>query len=167
MTSHHTNEENVTSLEKTQEKEKTLDDKAFEAMDELNPKQKRFVSLHLTGQYSNPEIAKLIEVHPTTVRAWMKDERVLAALRSMEEATYNSVQSQMKALSEKAVLRLNDLIDSPIDGVALNAINSILDRTGHKSKSEIKVEKTVTTYERKMQDLIESTVIDAEIVDEE
>jgi hypothetical protein len=52
-------------------------------------------------------------------------------------------------------------MNSPIDGVALQAVKDVLDRAGHKPKNEIKVEKTVTTIEQKMKQLIDAT-IDAE-----
>ena len=56
-------------------------------------------------------------------------------------------------------------MNSPIDGVALQAVKDVLDRAGHKSKQEIKIDKTVTTIEQKMKELIDSTIIDVEFTE--
>lgn len=72
------------------------------------------------------------------------------------------VANQLKNLTMKATEKLNALVDSPIDGVALQAVKDILDRAGHKPKQEIKVDKTVTTVEEKLKSLVDSVVIDVE-----
>jgi hypothetical protein len=53
-------------------------------------------------------------------------------------------------------------MNSPIDGVALQAVKDVLDRSGHKQKTEIKIDKTVTTIEQKMKELIDNTIVEAE-----
>ena len=60
-------------------------------------------------------------------------------------------------------------MDSPIDGIAFQACKDILDRTGHKAKNEIKVDKTVKTIEVQMQELADSLISDAdfEVIDDE
>ena len=80
----------------------------------------------------------------------------------MQVTTHDVVATQLKALTLKAVNKLGALTDSPIDGVALQAVKDILDRAGHKPKQEMKIDKTVTTYEQRLSDLIKTT-IDAEI----
>ena len=81
----------------------------------------------------------------------------------MQESTHQVVGIQIKALSSLAVDRLQKLMSSPIDGVALQAVKDVLDRSGHKPKQEIKVDKTVITYEEKLHSLINNTIDVAEI----
>jgi len=69
---------------------------------------------------------------------------------------------ELKTLTLKATQRLAELMDSSIDAVALQAVKDVLDRGGHKQKTEIKVDKTITTIEQKMKDLIEATIVEGE-----
>lgn len=128
----------------------------------LEPKQQRFVHLYTTGQYTLQKIADLLELHPNTLSNWLKREDVKLALTDITLAVHDQVSTELKMLTLKASRKLNELIDSPIDGVALQAVNSILDRSGHKSKQEIKIDKTVTTIEEKFKELLDSTIVDAD-----
>lgn len=129
---------------------------------QLTTKQQRFVHLYLTGQYTVNKLAQLLELHPNTLFKWLKRDDVKAVIADMQTTTHDMVGAHLKALTLKAVNRLDDLVNSPIDGVSLQAVKDILDRAGHKSKTEIKVDKTVRTYEEKLKNLIEDTVVDAE-----
>lgn len=56
-----------------------------------------------------------------------------------------------------------------MDAIALQAVRDVLDRGGHKPKNEIKVDKTVTTIEQKMKEIIDMTIPDGvieEVLDE-
>lgn len=128
----------------------------------MPPKMQRFLHLYMTGQYSINKLAQLLELHPNTLHNWMRRKEVKNAITEMQGVTHDVVSNQMKAMTLKAMERMRELMDSPIDGVALQAVKDVLDRAGHKPKNEIKVDKTVTTVEQKMKELIESTVIDAE-----
>jgi transposase-like protein len=136
------------------------------AITTLTPKMQRFVHLYMTGQYTVPKLAQLLEVHPNTLWKWLKREDVSAVIQDTQQATHDMVAVQLKALTLKATNKLGELVNSPIDGVALQAVKDILDRAGHKSKQEIKIDKTVTTIEQKMKDLIDATIIDVEVEDE-
>ena len=129
----------------------------------LSPKMQRFIHLYSTGQYSLSKLATLLEVHPNTLSKWLKRTDVKEVLLSMQESTHQVVGIQIKALSSLAVDRLQKLMSSPIDGVALQAVKDVLDRSGHKPKQEIKVDKTVITYEEKLHSLINNTIDVAEI----
>lgn len=129
----------------------------------LSPKMQRFIHLYSTGQYSLSKLATLLEVHPNTLSKWLKRPDVKEVLHSMQESTHQVVGIQIKALSSLAVDRLQKLMSSPIDGVALQAVKDVLDRSGHKPKQEIKVDKTVITYEEKLHSLINNTIDVAEI----
>ena len=132
----------------------------------LSPQQQRFVHLYMTGQYSLSKLAQLLDVHTNTIGKWLKRDDVKAIIADMQQTTHDMVSMQLKALTLKATNKLNQLIDSPIDGVALQAVKDVLDRGGQKAKQEIKVDKTVRTYEEKLKDIIETT-IDVEYEDVE
>lgn len=160
MTSTNSNAEN-TDLSLT-----TSDDDAIAEQDAaflaLNTKQQRFIHLYITGQYTVQKLAQLLEVHPNTLFSWLRKSEIKDVIHSMQISTQEMVNAQLKALTMKAANKLNSLIDSPIDGVALQAVKDVLDRSGHKAKQEIKVNKTVTTIEQKLSELIDRTIVDAE-----
>lgn len=131
----------------------------------LTPKQQRFIHLYLTGQYSYNKLAQLLEVHPNTIQKWMKRRDVQDAIADLQETTHIMVATQLKNLSLAGVAKLGELMNSPIDGVALQAVKDVLDRSGHKQKQEIKIDKTVTTVEQKMKELIDATIIDGEFTE--
>jgi len=115
----------------------------------------------MTGQYSINKLAQLLEVHPNTLHNWMRRADVKNAINDLQNVTHDVVSNQMKAMTVKAMERMRELMDSPIDGVALQAVKDVLDRAGHKPRQEIKVDKTVRTFEEKLSDLIDN-VIDVE-----
>lgn len=128
----------------------------------LEPKQQRFINLYMTGQYTLVKLADLLGLHVNTLMKWLKREDIKHAMIEAQGEIHGQVHLQLKALTLKATQKLHTLVDSPIDAVALQAVKDVLDRGGHKAKQEIKVEKTVTTVEQKMKELIDSTIIDAE-----
>lgn len=132
----------------------------------LPPKMQRFVQLYMTGQYTLSKLADLLEVHPNTLGNWLKRQDVRDIIADMQQTTHDIVGMQLKALTLKAVNKLGNLTDSPIDGVALQAVKDILDRSGHKPKQEIKVDKTVRTFEQKLSEIIDNTIdVEYEVVD--
>lgn len=128
----------------------------------LSPKAQRFVHLYMTGQYSIPKLAQLLDMHPNTLWKWLKRDDIQRVIQDMQTSTHDVVSVQLGALTLKAVNKLSELIDSPIDGVAYQAVRDVLDRGGHKPKNEMKIEKTVTTYEQRLNNLIEN-VIDIDV----
>lgn len=119
----------------------------------LEPKLQRFVHLYLTGQYNNRQISEMLDVHENTVYSWLKREDVNASIQEYQAMEHEMIDVQIKAMRMKAINKMNDLMDSPIDGIAFQACKDILDRTGHKSKNEIKIDKTVRTIEMQLQEL--------------
>lgn len=128
----------------------------------LPPKIQRFVHLYCTGQYSHMKLAQLLDVSPNTISAWVKRDDVRDVMMQLQSSIHDVVAMNIKAMSVSATEKLKELIHSPIDGVALQAVKDVLDRTGHKPEQKIKVDKTVTTIEQKLQHLIDSTIIDGE-----
>jgi transposase-like protein len=128
------------------------------ALVQANPKMLRFINLYLTGQYKMAEIAALLDVNANTVTRWLKRSDVQEFISDLQELNRNVVSTQINALTLKAVNKLNDLIDSPVDTVAMQAVKDVLDRGGHKPKQEVKIDKTITTIEQKLADLIDRTI---------
>lgn len=138
------------------------------ALSSLSAIHQRFVHMYLSGKYTTAKLAEIFDVHPNTIVNWVKRPDVQSAIIETQNVTNIIVTQQLSAMSSKAVNRLIDLMDSPTDMVALMAVRDVLDRSGHKPKSEIKIDKTVRTFEQKISDLIEETVedIDYEVVDD-
>lgn len=153
-----TNEEKDTSLQESPSNEEV----DTSIITTLTPKQQRFIHLYMTGQYSLNKLAQLLEVHPNTIGKWMKRQDVQDAIVDVQDTTHQMVSTQLKNLTLQATDKLRELMNSPIDGVALQAVKDVLDRAGHKTKQEIKIDKTVTTVEQKMKELIDATIIDAD-----
>ena len=138
------------------------------AIQALTPKMQRFIHLYMTGQYSLNKLAQLLEVHPNTLGNWLRRSDVKEVIADMQQTTHDIVSMQLKNLTVKSVNKLSSLIDSPIDGVALQAVKDVLDRAGHKSRQEIKVDKTVRTFEEKLYNLIDKTIdAEYEVVEDE
>jgi len=133
----------------------------------LEPKLQRFVHLYLTGQYNQTQIAQILEVHKNTINQWLKREDVGLAIKEYQQLEHEMYDVQIKAMRMKAIQKMNDLMDSPIDGIAFQACKDILDRTGHKAKNEIKVDKTVKTIEVQLNELADSLIndVDFEVLD--
>ena len=128
----------------------------------LEPKLQRFVHLYLTGQYNQTQLAQMLEVHKNTVQGWLKREDVNVAIKEYQAMEHEMIDVQIKAMRMKAIEKMNDLMDSPIDGIAFQACKDILDRTGHKAKNEIKVDKTVKTIEMQLNDLANEIITDVD-----
>ena len=128
----------------------------------LEPTLQRFVHLYLTGQYNQTQLAQLLEVHKNTINSWLKREDVNIAIKEYQAMEHEMIDVQIKAMRMKAIEKMNELMDSPIDGIAFQACKDILDRTGHKAKNEIKVDKTVKTIEMQLNDLAENLITDVD-----
>jgi len=136
---------------------------------DLAPNHIRFANLYLSGQYTLIKIAELMGVHVNTLNKWLKREDVSNYLSSVLADQHELVTMQLSAMTSKATNKLNSLIDSNIDGVALQAVKDVLDRGGHKAKQEVRKEVTITTYEQQISEVIASTmedVIDVEYSEE-
>ena len=131
----------------------------------LEPKLQRFVHLYLTGQYNQTQLAQLLEVHKNTINSWLKREDVNIAIKEYQAMEHEMIDVQIKAIRMKAIEKMNELMDSPIDGIAFQACKDILDRTGHKAKNEIKVDKTVKTIEMQLNDLAENLITDVDFTE--
>ena len=128
----------------------------------LEPKLQRFVHMYLTGKYNHRQLAEIFEVHENTINSWLKRDDVMMAIREYQSLEHEMFDIQIKSMRMKAIEKMNELMDSPIDGIAFQACKDILDRTGHKAKNEIKVDKTVKTIEMQLNDLAENLITDVD-----
>lgn len=167
-------EENTTDKSNKEENKEVNSMKTYDDVDvsaditQLPIKVQRFINLYMTGQYTLVKLADLLEVHPNTVHKWLKRKDVKEVISDMQMVTQEVVGVQLKALQTKAVSKLHELIDSPIDGVAYQAVRDVLDRGGHKPEQKINVNKTVVTYEEKLKNLIDNVIEgDYEVVGED
>lgn len=128
---------------------------------QLEPKKQRFIHLYLTGQYTLAKLGELLDVHPNTLHRWLREPLIKEIISEYQRDEDYVVKTALKSLNLKAVNKLNDLVDSPIDGVALQAVKDILDRNGYKPEQKVKKDVTVTSYEKQMENFIDS-IIDLE-----
>lgn len=136
-----------------------------EVFEQLTPAKNRMILLYITGQYTITQIAKLLGIHNSTVSSWLRQEDVQMVIKELQTREYAIIDSSLKALRMKAVETMNTLLDSPMEPVRFQASKDILDRTGHKPVNEMKIDKTVTTIEKQLQELADITIDEAEIID--
>jgi phage terminase small subunit len=128
----------------------------------LEPKQQRFINLYMTGTQTLVDLARLLQVSVSTLRNWLKKEEIQLAMAETKQEVQKQVAMHINEMTLKATRRLSELVESPIDAVALQAVKDVLDRGGHKAKQEIKVEKTVITVEQKLKELVDATIIEGD-----
>ena len=131
----------------------------------LTPAKTRAIMLYLTGQYTQGKIASIVGVTPTTFRAWMLEPAVQAVIKEIQSREYAVIESDLKALQNKAVKTMEELLDSCMDNVRFSAAKDLLDRSGHKPQQSIKVDKTVTSVQQQLAALADFTIDDEEIID--
>jgi hypothetical protein len=136
-----------------------------EALAELTPAKRRMIFLYLTGQYTLRKIAEIIGVHEATIYNWMMQEQIQVAIKEIQKREAEIIDSSIKTMNFKALQTINDLMDSPMDAVRFQASKDVLDRSGHKAITEMKIDKTVTTIEKQLRDLAEMAIDDVEVID--
>jgi predicted DNA-binding protein YlxM (UPF0122 family) len=104
----------------------------------LTGKQIKAIELLVYKDMLKQEIAEEVGVSTTTFSMWMRKEE-------FQEALKEEMHRGFKDMATKARRRLNDLMDSPIDGVALGACKEVLNKAGYLETQ--KVENTITNKE--------------------
>ena len=120
----------------------------------LRPNQQRFVHMYLSGKYKISEISDILSVSVSTIRNWLKNPQITTIIDEYQQVEMDLVQHNLKALTMKALNKMNELIDSPVDAVSLQAAKDILDRTGFKpgTKQDVKIE--VYNYEQQIKEIM-------------
>ena len=122
----------------------------------------RLVQLYLTGLYNNRQIADILSISESSVKKMLRMDDVKEQLALYQAEEKEIIDAKIKALRNKAVDTLADLLNSDEDNVKLNVVKDILDRTGHAKKNESEVNVNVT-YEQKLQQLAEG--VDTSFID--
>lgn len=102
----------------------------------LNSNMLRCIELMVYTDMLKGQIAEELGVRPETVTAWQKREDFQDALR-------NEMQRGFSTLAAKARNRLDKLIDSPNQAVALGACKEVLNKAGYQETQ--KIEQTIDT----------------------
>lgn len=116
----------------------------------LHPKKQRLVHLFLTGKYTNKQLAEIFGVKPTTIRTWLDNEEVQAAITALQEAENKIVMQAINALRFKAIYKMNELLDADDEKVQYNAAKDILDRSGSKAEDKKHVVVEHKTFEEEL-----------------
>lgn len=124
-----------------------------ELMATLTPAKTRLIMLWLTGQYTQRKIAQIIGISESTVRVWLLDPAVQMVIAELQSREFAVIESNLKALSFKALRTMDDLLESNMDNVRFQAAKDLLDRSGHKPQQTVKVEKTITNLEQSLNDM--------------
>lgn len=160
-----TTETSITVTDKDIEDGNLLSGLPSEALAELTPAKTRMILLWLSGLYTQTAISKIIGVSDVTIRAWLNQTAVQTIIKELQKKEWQIIDSALKAKRMKAINTMDQLMDSPMDAVRFQASKDILDRTGHKAITEMKIDKTVTTIEQQLRELADSVIDDAEIID--
>lgn len=112
----------------------------------------RIVQLYVTGSYTNSQIASMMGVGKRTIDRILKKEEVLDMIVNYQKEEKEYIDARLKALRNKSLDTLFELLDSEEDTVRLNASKDILDRTGHNVKKDSNININVS-YEQQLQEL--------------
>jgi len=104
----------------------------------LNQRMQKAVEMLVHTKMQKQEIAEELKVSRTTFSLWLRRE-------DFQEAIKAEMNRAFQPLAYKARQRLNDLIDSKNEQVALAASKDALDRAGYGATQ--KVENTITNKE--------------------
>lgn len=159
------NNELVTQKEQEGGNETLFSGLPEEIMQTLTPAKVRMILLHLTGQYNQVKIAKIIGVSDNTIRSWLVDPNVQLVVKELQAREFAVVDSTLKAMRYKALSTMDELLESDMDNVRYQAAKDVLDRGGHKAQQNIKVEKTVTSVEQQLASLADFTIDESEVID--
>ena len=104
----------------------------------LSAKQLKCIQLMVYTNKTQVQIAEEIGVNKSTITVWMNNEM-------FKEALEKETRKSLGNLSQKAVRKLGELIDSNNPIVALSACKGILNKSGYKETE--KIEQTTKVIE--------------------
>ena len=97
---------------------------------ELNSNMLKCIQLMVYTDKQKQEIVKELGVAPNAISRWMARE-------DFQKALQEEMQRGFKDLAVKARKKLDKLIDSPNDGVALGACKEVLNKAGYMETQKI------------------------------
>ena len=99
----------------------------------LNYKQKKCIELMATGEYTQKEIAKKIDITEKTICTWKKNDEFMAELD-------NLVAVGIRSIAAKAFKTQVKLLNSKNEWIRFTVSKDILDRAGFKADEKLKIE---------------------------
>lgn len=108
----------------------------------------RLVQLYVSGTYTNSQIASIMCVSKQTIDKLLKQPEILDMINSYQSEEKEYVDARLKALRQKSLDTMFELLDSEEDAVRLNAAKDVLDRTGHAMKKDSNININVSYEER-------------------
>lgn len=154
--------EEVKLPEITERTSEQIEENVPNELQHLPPDLQRAVHMYLSGSFRPKEIAGIINRAPSTVTKWLRKPEVINYINAVQREETEIVKQALKSLQLKAAYKLNDLLDSEDDAVALNTVKEILNRTGHVVTQEKNVKITHQTFEEKLKRLDENLIEEAE-----
>ena len=85
---------------------------------------------------------------------YLRDEKVLEAIDHYQKVETQLVDQNIKAMREKALKTINELMDSDDDKVRYQASKDVLDRTGHLATMKKEVTITHKSFEEQLNEII-------------
>lgn len=98
----------------------------------MKAKQIKAMDMLISGNYTTCEIAEELKISRKTLYNWRTDEEFDAEFR-------HRLSLKLGAIAPKAVKRIDKLIDSETERIALDASRDILDRTGFKADTGLNI----------------------------
>lgn len=121
----------------------------------------RYCQLFTTGMYSTRQLADIFGVSTNTIYKLNKDEEVQKLIEEYQNKEKDVIDNKLKALRERSIDTLSDLLNSDEDNVRLQAVKAILDKTGHADKKEQTTNVNIT-YEERLKSVIEGVSFDVQ-----
>ena len=118
------------------------------------PLAQKIMQLWCSGIYTKKEIATILNTTTTTVNKYLRDERVLEAIENYQRVETKLVDQNIKAMREKALQTINELMDSDDDKVRYQASKDVLDRTGHIATMKKEVTIQHKTFEEQLAEIV-------------
>ena len=118
------------------------------------PLAQKIMQLWCSGTYTKKEIATILNTTTTTVNKYLRDERVLEAIENYQRVETKLVDQNIKAMREKALQTINELMDSDDDKVRYQASKDVLDRTGHIATMKKEVTIQHKSFEEQLNEII-------------
>lgn len=118
------------------------------------PLAQKIMQLWCSGIYTKKEIATILNTTTTTVNKYLRDERVIEAIENYQRVETKLVDQNIKAMREKALQTINELMDSDDDKVRYQASKDVLDRTGHIATMKKEVTIQHKSFEEQLNEII-------------
>ena len=118
------------------------------------PLAQKIMQLWCSGIYTKKEIATILNTTTTTVNKYLRDERVLEAIENYQRVETKLVDQNIKAMREKSLQTMNELMDSDDDKVRYQASKDVLDRTGHIATMKKEVTIQHKSFEEQLNEII-------------